>query len=814
MKPKERRTNKETPTVPTGPVNIFLGGKGEEGAPKPAPAPPAKKPTGPSLADMFRSMEQIIGNVTDLYLSTPIKIMGFTIPATVTDTPMPSWLPITYHFSYQTVVLKINGSSVPHVHVMRHEMRFGEPGLETVTDIEWELFVKCFNQSTVRDYDTLVNSIFMVVNRGLTADKASYDVNTKLEAIAALYLYRHPNLNTAYSVFLRVLSQYRPILPGVYALGGLNTPEFGDPAFEVHWKNERTPCTQHYVARLLDPDYAGIISPFYIPARTKAEFIKGFAKRLKRPPRTPFTFRGITWNLDRTRQVCRDCADWVLFNMRERVSQVNPLSPEEIMAKCLKHAEARFQAPADIRDYVEGARVAIEEPVDSPLFKRAVDLCVSIGVFDKKETYAKLAPIRYIMCPEIHARGFCHALLMNCQRRLFGADMQTHNPNCVKHMSEEERKVYVTELFGVQKVCNGDISSMEATVSAYHMDDIERRYFTRLCTEDEVPKVNALWDAYTKRMYNVHCKEFQFMLEPMRLSGQEHTSAGNFVINLTWIHAIVYMLTGRHIDTRKFMCLCEGDDSLFVAHIPLNDGTYYDVVPEDFNAAATALGTVLKLNVCDNVIDASFCGIALAPAVRTDPDGNKVPDDCLKVETYHTLAKCLWDVGYDRVTCKHDGEKVFARALSYLPRAVGNPELYEALFYLARKWEPKQSVKNTVHYRDILLHVFYKGDMEEVPDVHTTLDGFCEKFKLPKLEFPWFYKPAVLSVPGPNDFNMETVVITRAPNTGLVDTLKNWFSKIHPTRKVIEDSHDGLCLYHSIFTVLKTSGQLPDDSTF
>lgn len=696
----------------------------------------------------------------------------------------------------------------PHIHVVKHDLRFGIERMTTEVNIEAELFLGCFNQSTIRDYETLLNSVFMIVNRGLGDRlKASYDVNTKLEAIAALYYFRNPNLTSDTAATISTILSYVPKVEGWYALGGVNTPDFGEVTCDVTWKSPRKPVDEHYVARCLFPEFAENIAPLYIPARTRAEILKGMAKRLKPPPRETLIHNGKTWDLEATRRLLRCTSLFILDETKKRWSSVALLSPEEVIEECRKHANQRFQSKRQIDDYIEGARIAMQEDRESPLFRSCIDSAVDVGDFIKQEPYKKCAPVRFIMCPSEKVRGFCHALLMNAQRRLFG-EGSTLNPWCVKHMSEEERKTAVINRFGCSPTCNTDYSSMEASITKYHMHDIERYYFTTLCAPNEEEKINALWNRYEKGPYRATGKDEVITFDPMRLSGQEHTSSGNFIVNTTWLFAIIYMITGEYPDIDRLRLLAEGDDGLFTAEIILQSGKVYHVDPQMFSLAAQALGAALKIDIYPRVDEASFCGIKLGPYLRAV---TKEPGDHLVLDTYEVLSKILWDVSYDRSTGKHDLAKCFARCLSYLPRCVGNPELYEAVYYLALKSQPSEKFRQSAYYRNILIRTFYQGDFEMVPDPDMTLSKYCEKLKLPMPHLTCV--PRVLTTKSDNPFNMEIREVL--PQDYAFDVfyyvevfarrLRAWKDTVE-----IKMSHDGFCGFYAIHQFLYRTGQVQE----
>jgi hypothetical protein len=756
----------------------------------------------------------LIGSVRELFVIPPLKVYGIGTPAFISAVQPPTWIPLVYAFQYFIQPVCVANVLSPHVHAIKHEVRFGEPVLTVEVDIEHELFTRCFAQSTVRDYQTLIDSIFMTVARGLMDQpKASHDTNTKLEAIAALYCHRNQHITTSFSAFCRVISTYRPIVPGVYAIGSQNTPDQGESPYAVKWRTARDPVKAHYVARLLFPELKGIVHPLYIPARTPAEYLKAFAKRMRKVGRKTHYLHGVEYDEHTARALVREEVTRILRYMEPRVKQVPILTPEEVLRECADHARLRFNSMKDIDAYIEGARIAMFEDRHSPLFQAMLDLCIEIGVFVKGEGYAKFAPLRYIMCPKVAARGFCHALLMNAQRRLFGVDDLTKNKFSVKHMTEKERTQYVQNLFGTSRVANGDITSMESTVNAQHMTDIELPFFATLAgTQDEEQKIVDLWDKYINNRYHVSCSEFELYIDPMRLSGQEHTSAGNWVVNFTWICSIIRMCSGQEVDLDKFRCVVEGDDSLYTADIPLEGGGTYSVKASEFIDAAESIGTLQKLQVFNTLDDASFCGILVGPSRRYHFDSTIAPEpeDMLRYDTEYVLSRVCWKVDYDRMTSKHDEEVGYATILSYLPRAVGNKELYDALLWLAKKHEPTNRQCTSVHFRNIWFHTFYRGEFDDVPQMEYGLRDYCRKFDLPYREYSPFYTPEVLKSPLTNEYSMEVEEVGAINHFSGWEAILNYFSPRN-SRETVGVDERNQCLYHAVYEYLRQSNQLNGD---
>lgn len=638
-------SKRSTPARQNAPVNVTINN---------VPAAPlagaGAKAKGPdyTFADHFRALENILGNKSSLvlYCVKSYSILGRQIiPMIVRTTPFPSRVDHTV-YEFYVRPLRLSSFTQPGFQVEITRYSSSQINFNTICNIEYQLVFECFQRGCNVDYVDLVNNVFPLCARGVSNELMStHDVMFKCEALATLWVYLHPPSEINLGGTLRSILTYRPRPPGWYALGDPKAPGPSDHGLKIKWKDERPVRKQHFVARCLIPQYRHFHCR-YIPARTRYNLEVGFTKRLTRPPRISHNIGGVEWDLANTRQLMVTTVDWMYKNyFKVNADLYKSLTPVEVLEECRRKAHDRFSDPQQQIAYIEGARIALFEAVSSPLFQAVLVLMTDVENFVKGEDYQEPKPPRYIMAPTCKVRGFMHALLYNIQHRLFN-----QNLHCVKGANEDTRRDMISAAFGTRAVCNTDWSSMEGSVSKFHMDDIERRMFTLLSrSRDEEEKVNAVWDRLTKFDYHIHCDEYSFTMKPMRLSGTEHTSSGNYLCNSVWIHAMIFMATHQYPDPNNFIWFCEGDDGLYTKAIPLENGQVVNIEPAMMTECAECLGGKLKINVFTTIDSASFCGIELAPAIVS---GRNVEE--LRQETDKILSKVLWGIDYDPGTTLHD----------------------------------------------------------------------------------------------------------------------------------------------------------------
>jgi hypothetical protein len=576
---------------------------------------------------------------------------------------------------------------------------------------------------------------------------------------------------------------------------------------------QRNLAKSQYVARCLAPQFAGNVAPGYIPARTPAERIKSWAKRQTAPPMEPVRDGLDRWDETGVRKLARKAVEIFLHYLDSRAQTISDLTDDEVLSRCEEHARLRFTDANERRAYMKGAECAMQEDVRSPLFVSYCKRCVHVKPFDKGEPYNDMKPMRSIMSPDVGTRGFCHALLMMSQERLFGT-ADNREQHCVKHLNEEERKNLIEATFGALQIIITDYSAMEGSIRSWVMEEIENPIFRALSRDCDRSKIDAVWDVLAHSQYEVSCKEYSYHMPPMRLSGQEHTSSGNFLANIIWMMMLIRMCSGDWPDLVSWKFFAEGDDGIGERVVPLCGGGTYEIESARFSKLAVALGAKLKIEEHQNFQTGSFCGIKLKPG-----NVQNKPQTVLDVDSDWILSKLLWDVDFDPCTCKYDKMKLYAKCLSYLPRCVGDDELYKAVYYLAIHSAPAYTQMRSTGYYNVWLRVFYKGDMDAVPRIEEgfSLEKYCNRHNLPVIG-ALDDVPMLLTRHSEIPQGMEIQQVEDANVVGIREFVKAFLFartrlqyRLEDEYEVIEEGKNNDCAYRAVWGYLHDTDQVHED---
>lgn len=151
-------------------------------------------------------------------------------------------------------------------------------------------------------------------------------------------------------------------------------------------------------------------------------------------------------------------------------------------------------------------------------------------------------------------------------------------------------------------------------------------------------------------------KSFMIEIYRRRMSGEMSTSSGNGFANLMLILYIVNKIMKEKTDP-----FCEGDDGIFGTNTRCPSAQWL------YNN----LGIVLKLEICENVADASFCGNVFDPT-----DKLVVTDPIAAMTTFG------WTTNkYISASLKRHKELLRSKSLSMLYQYRGNPILSELAQY-------------------------------------------------------------------------------------------------------------------------------------
>jgi len=225
-----------------------------------------------------------------------------------------------------------------------------------------------------------------------------------------------------------------------------------------------------------------------------------------------------------------------------------------------------------------------------------------VKLFCKDETYTDFKHARGIYAREDVAKLYFGPFFKLLEEELY------KHPAFIKHVPVKERGKYIMDMLFINggKYVQTDYSSYESHFSPELMENCEfvlyEYMFQNLPNKDQILGVMREVLQGDNKIVN---KFFTYLIRACRMSGEMNTSLGNGFSNL--------MLMSHQCYLQGLRCVgvVEGDDGLF---------SFADITPrtEDFTAA----GCIIKLEVFDEISDASFCGLLFdreAMQIVTDP---------------------------------------------------------------------------------------------------------------------------------------------------------------------------------------------------
>lgn len=386
------------------------------------------------------------------------------------------------------------------------------------------------------------------------------------------------------------------------------------------------------------------------PRDTQPESIlKGASKRLtiKRLRPSPESARKLA-------AVCRDMYHDILKDDYYR-----EIPEQEVLDQCHAHAMDKGFVGDDLRSYMAGAAGAFHlTPEVLTLIEQA-----EFKSFIKPQTYvmdARKGP-RFIIAPDMFFRGFSHATLYAASHSITLAFAQW-NVKCLARDQMIDK--IVAKFDGLSPVFETDFTSMESNIQRPQIEyefDCYRKY-TPFSLQDSLLLIR------NKMLKDTHIstKHYKLILEPMRLSGTEQTSIGNFLANFAWVNTMLRRCTGEQKPWHAFPMLFEGDDGLF--HCP--------ALP-DSDQALKDLGVRMKLEEHSSVAEAHFCGATLAHVESKAEVEKPVPDPDVMAATAGVLEYSSSASGPNRRCILRDPLEVLGRVTSLL-----KPDLTSAKEYL------------------------------------------------------------------------------------------------------------------------------------
>lgn len=205
-------------------------------------------------------------------------------------------------------------------------------------------------------------------------------------------------------------------------------------------------------------------------------------------------------------------------------------------------------------------------------------------------------------------------------------------------------KIRSTFINAERIVCT-DLTAMEKNVTSYMMT-FEREVFKACSPKWMASALDSAWDELMSMPRSISHKMFDLFVEPMRASGEDHTSAGNFICNLMWICA--WTNDAAAILNGDRPCLVEGDDGQVGA-----DGL-------ELPDAKQIAGLGIRIKLEENVGDSSF----VSKTIKND----KPVCDALSIAQNFSVIR---DPDLD--SNHGDAEKQYAMAMSYYHMYGGYP---------------------------------------------------------------------------------------------------------------------------------------------
>lgn len=242
--------------------------------------------------------------------------------------------------------------------------------------------------------------------------------------------------------------------------------------------------------------------------------------------------------------------------IKGKADTLDVLTPDSIYAGCEEHAKLKGFKGIELEQYLGGAALFLrgangEENLLDEAWR------TEYGCFTKSENYALSGkkPTRSIQCPDLFVRGYQHAMLANAQHNMF---TKVFPHLTIKHLTEDQKMDKIRTTFaGAERIVCTDLTAMEKNVNSFMMT-FEREVFKACSPTWMHTAIDSAWDELMTKPRAISHKMFDLFVDPMRASGEDHTSAGNFICNLMWICA--WTNDAAAILSGDRPCLVEGDD--------------------------------------------------------------------------------------------------------------------------------------------------------------------------------------------------------------------------------------------------------------
>lgn len=287
--------------------------------------------------------------------------------------------------------------------------------------------------------------------------------------------------------------------------------------------------------------------------------------------------------------------------VNKHVSPLDPLSNDTLEAWLAKtnYSEARKD---EIRD-----AFSVMLHWDDPDFW-AQRLNIAIGAFTKAESYSLEKHARIINARRDAAKALFGPIFKLMEEVIYDLVDENGSTPFIKHVPVAERPQYMMDRVhrGPGIYVASDYSAFESLFSKELMYKCERVLYKHMVSC--LPLGSEFLRAFDHIIAGKNrClfKYFTITVEATRMSGEMNTSLGNGFTNL------MVMLFACHEHGIHCVGCVEGDDGIFYLTAPPPSASWFE-----------SLGLRMKLEVHDDISEASFCGMIFDPVDRvvvTDP---------------------------------------------------------------------------------------------------------------------------------------------------------------------------------------------------
>lgn len=271
-----------------------------------------------------------------------------------------------------------------------------------------------------------------------------------------------------------------------------------------------------------------------------------------------------------------------------------------VLFECRAHATAKGFKGDDLDAYMLGANEALCGVVPPAIELR------HYASFVKAEAmqHGALKTPRFIAAPSFKIRGYLHALLYRAQHNFFEA-MSAHSVKG-KDMSELDRELQ-DKMGGLAWFHCTDFTSMEANVQRYAI--VGEGEVLGACDPEARGAICEVFRILAAGRNTMASRFYDFVVTPMRMSGQDHTSVGNYINNFAWSFAIMSKFhnvpvegVSEYVRSYEHPYFFEGDDG--VLHVGVR---HSEAELETLGTIAGEMGVRLKFEQAAKISDASFC---------------------------------------------------------------------------------------------------------------------------------------------------------------------------------------------------------------